>query len=58
MQYKQWLNDLLEDSLGGEHGAVDLQDLLLLDEVLPPCLQDVVLQSTADGPKVIQPTYT
>ena len=49
---------LLEDGLGGEHGAVDLQDLLLLDEVLPPHLQDVVLQGAADRAEVIQAAHT
>lgn len=48
----------LEDGLGGEHGAVDLQDLLLLDEVLPPRLQDVVLQGAAHRPKVVQAAHT
>lgn len=52
------MSDLLQDRLGGEHGTVDLQDLLLLDEVLPPHLKDVVLQSAADRAKVIQPTHT
>lgn len=49
---------LLEDRLGGQHGAVDLQDLLLLDEVLPPGLQDVVLQGTAHGAEVVQAAHT
>lgn len=48
----------LEDRLRRQHCAVDLQDLLLLDEVLPPNLQDVVLQSAAHGAKVIQTTDT
>lgn len=48
----------LEDRLRRQHCAVDLQDLLLLDEVLPPNLQDVVLQGTAHGAKVIQTTDT
>lgn len=41
--YESITEHLLEDWLRGEHGAVDLKDLLLLDEVLPPGLQDVVL---------------
>lgn len=49
---------LLEDGLGGQHGAVDLQDLLLLDEVLPPGLQDVVLQGAAHRAEVIQAAHT
>lgn len=49
---------LLEDRLWGQHGAVDLQNLLLLDEVLPPHLQDVVLQGAADRAKVIQAAHT
>ena len=49
---------VLEDGLRGQHGAVDLQDLLLLDEVLPPRLQDVVLQGTAHRAEVIQATHT
>lgn len=47
----------LEDGLGREHRAVDLQNLLLVDEVLPPCLQDVVLQSAADRPEIVQTTH-
>ena len=49
---------LLEDILWGEHGTVNLQNLLLLDEVLPPGLQDVVLQGTAHRAKVIETTHT
>lgn len=49
---------LLEDRLRSQHGAIDLQDLLLLDEVLPPHLQDVVLQGTANRAKVIQAAHT
>lgn len=49
---------LLEDRLGGQHGAVDFQDLLLLDKVLPPGLQDVVLQGTAHRAEIIQTTHT
>lgn len=52
------MSDLLQDRLGGEHGAVNLKDLLLLNEVLPPHLKDVVLQCAADRAKVIQPTHT
>lgn len=48
----------LEHRLGRQHCAVDLQDLLLLDKVLPPNLQDVVLQGTTHGPEVIQTTDT
>lgn len=48
----------LEDGLGRKHGAVDLQNLLLVDEVLPPRLQDVVLQSAADRPEIIQTAHT
>lgn len=48
----------LEDRLRCQHCAVNLQDLLFLDEVLPPNLQDVVLQGTAHGAKVIQTTDT
>jgi len=49
---------LLEDRLWGQHGAVNLEDLLLLDEVLPPDLQDVVLQGTAHRAEVIQAAHT
>lgn len=48
----------LEDGLGREHRAVNLQNLLLVDEVLPPCLQDVVLQSAADRPEIVQTAHT
>ena len=48
---------LLEHRLRGQHGAVDLQDLLLLDEVLSPHLQDVVLQGTPHRAKVVQAAH-
>lgn len=47
----------LEDGLGREHRAVDLQNLFLMDEVLPPRLQDVVLQSAADRPEIVQTAH-
>ena len=56
--YESITEDLLEDRLGGEHGAVDLQDLLLLDEVLPPGLQDIVLKGTAHRAEVVQAAHT
>ena len=48
---------LLEHGLGSQHGAVDLQDLLLLDEVLSPHLQDVVLQGTTHRAEVVQAAH-
>lgn len=49
---------LLQNWLWCEHGTVNLQDLLFLYKVLSPCLDDVILQSTSNGPKVIQTTDT
>jgi len=49
---------LLQNRLWREHGTVDLQDLLFLNKVLSPCLDDVVFQSTPDRPEVIQTTDT
>lgn len=49
---------ILEDRLRSQHCTVNLQDLLLLDEVLPPGLQDVVLQGASHGAKVVQATHT
>lgn len=49
---------LLQNRLWCKHGTVNLQDLLFLNKVLSPCLDDVVLQSTPNRPKVIQTTDT
>lgn len=49
---------ILEDRLRRQHCTVNLQDLLLLDEVLPPGLQDVVLQGASHGAKVVQAAHT
>lgn len=49
---------ILEDRLRSQHCTVNLQDLLLLDEVLPPGQQDVVLQGASHRAKVIQAAHT
>lgn len=49
---------LLQNWLWCEHGTVDLQDLLFLNKVLSPCLDDVVLQGTPNRPEVVQTTDT
>lgn len=49
---------VLEDGFRRQHGAVNFQNLLLLNEVLPPGLQDVILQGTAHRTEVIEATHT
>lgn len=48
----------LEDLVGGQDGAVDLEHVLLEHKVLPPCLDDVCLQTTAGGTVVKQASNT